>query len=117
MTYLKNININHQGSFKLEKVELMKSQKILLILLIVISVNTVFAQSRRVADRYFEEFSYIQSAELYKSLVVKKGDTSKHVLSRLADSYYNNANTEEALIWYEKLVKIYRNEVTDRYLF
>ncbi|WP_435262224.1 OmpA family protein [Tenacibaculum sp. nBUS_03] len=95
----------------------MKSQKILLILLIVIGVKTTFSQSRRVADRYFEEFSYVQSAELYKSLVLKKGDTSKHVLSRLADSYYNNANTEESLIWYEKLVKNYRNEISDRYLF
>ena len=75
-------------------------------------------QSKKVADRYFNEFSYKQSAEMYKALVEKKGDTSKHVLSRLADSYYNNAETEPAEFWYKRLVAIYKKDTLEsKYLF
>ncbi|SEC90593.1 WD40-like Beta Propeller Repeat [Tenacibaculum sp. MAR_2009_124] len=88
-----------------------------LLLLAALSFIKISAQSKRVADRYFEEFSYVQSAELYKAIVVEKGDSSKHVLSRLADSYYNNANTTEALDWYELLVKKYKSDLSDKYLF
>ena len=77
----------------------------------------ITSQSKRVADKYFEEFSYVKSAELYKAIVVKKGDSSKHVLSRLADSYYNNANTTEALIWYDLLVNKYQKTISKKYLF
>ncbi|KAB1153503.1 OmpA family protein [Tenacibaculum aiptasiae] len=76
-----------------------------------------FGQSKKVADRYYDEFSYVQSAKLYKALIEKKGDTSKHVISRLADSYYNNVETEKAEKWYQKLASIYKNDLEDRYLF
>ncbi len=88
-----------------------------LLLLAALSFAKISAQSKRVADRYFEEFSFVQSAELYKAIVVEKGDSSKHVLSRLADSYYNNANTSEALNWYEILIKKYNDDISDKYLF
>ncbi len=90
--------------------------KKLLILCLCISINS-YAQSRRVADRYFNEFSYVRSAELYKDIYNEKGDDSKHVLSRLADSYYNNADVKEAEVWYSKLVEKYKEELSDAYLF
>ncbi|CAM1359277.1 OmpA family protein [Tenacibaculum xiamenense] len=90
--------------------------KKLLILCMCISINS-YAQSKRVADRYFEEFSYVRSAELYKDIYNEKGDDSKHVLSRLADSYYNNADVKEAEVWYSKLVEKYKGELSDAYLF
>ncbi len=85
-------------------------------MLLVIAVKS-FGQSKKVADRYFDEFSYLQSAELYKALVEKKGDSSKHVLSRLAESYYNNAETEEAEVWYKKLASSYKDGLEDKHLF
>lgn len=88
-----------------------------LFMLCVFFVSYSNAQSRRVADRYYNEFSYIRAAELYKTLYSVKGDDSKHVLSRLADSYYNNADIEEAEVWYSKLVEKYKNELTDEYWF
>ncbi|CAL2104715.1 WD40-like Beta Propeller Repeat [Tenacibaculum sp. 190524A02b] len=95
----------------------MKLKRQLLFIFIVVLVGEIHSQSRRVADRYFKEYSYVQSAELYKALIEKKGDSSKHILSRLADSYYNNSNTEEALKWYEKLVNNFKNKIDEKYLF
>ena len=94
----------------------MNLKKVLLPILLVVIVKS-FGQSKKVADRYFNEFSYLQSAKLYKDLVEKKGDSSKHVLSRLAESYYNNTDTEKAEIWYEKLVSTYKDDLEDKHLF
>ncbi|WBX72066.1 OmpA family protein [Tenacibaculum retecalamus] len=94
----------------------MNLKKTLLLLVLVITVKS-FGQNKKVADRYFDEFSYVQSAKLYKALVEEKGDTSKHVLSRLAASYYNNAETEEAELWYKKLVLTHSKKLEDKHLF
>ena len=95
----------------------MNLKNMLLLLGVVITMNSV-GQSRKIADRYFYEFSYKQSAKIYKALVEKKGDTSLHVLSRLADSYYNNAETEPAEFWYKRLVAIYKKDTLEsKYLF
>ena len=94
----------------------MKFKKVLASFLLMLAVSS-YAQSKKVADRYFEEFSYVQSAKLYKDLVLIKGDTSKHVLSRLAESYYNNSDTEEAEVWYEKLLANYKDDLDDKHLF
>ncbi|MFV0247681.1 MAG: OmpA family protein [Tenacibaculum sp.] len=76
-----------------------------------------YSQSRRVADRYFKEYLYVRAAEMYKTLHDVKGDDSKQVLSKLADSYYNNANIEEAEIWYHKLFEKYKTELSDEHMF
>lgn len=84
--------------------------------LLVLAVG-VFGQSKKVADRYFDEFSFVQSAKIYKDLVLIKGDSSEHVLSRLAESYYNNSDTEEAEIWYQKLITNFNENLEDKHLF
>ncbi|WP_299163236.1 OmpA family protein [uncultured Tenacibaculum sp.] len=94
----------------------MSLKNTLLLIILVISIKS-YGQSKKVADRYFEEFSYVQSAKLYKALIEEKGDSSKHVISRLADSYYNNADTEKAEGWYKKLANIYKANLEDKYLF
>ncbi len=86
-------------------------------LLIMVFVANSFAQSKKVADRYYDEFSYVQSAQIYKALVEEKKDSSKHVISRLADSYYNNADTEEAEFWYKNLVSRFKDNLEPKYLF
>ena len=94
----------------------MNLKKLLLLTILVIMVKS-YGQSKKVADRYFNEFSYFQSAKLYEDLVEKKGDTSMHVLSRLAESYYNNTDTEKAEVWYKKLVSTYKGKLKDKHLF
>lgn len=84
------------------------------IFLVVFFINKNFSQSKRVADRYFNKFAYVRAAKLYEA-IYRKGDTSKYVLSKLADSYYNNASTKEAEVWYEKLLKFHK--VEPDYLF
>lgn len=98
------------------KIKIRQGKELFFLCLFVGSIN-FYAQSRRVADRYFNEFSYVRSAELYKEIYNKKGDDSKHLLSRLADSYYNNADVTEAEIWYTKLVNKYKKDLSEDYLF
>ena len=86
---------------------------IILLFFVTISVG----QRKFAADKYFKKFAYIKSAELYKE-IYKKGDSSKLVLSRLADSYYFNTNTEDSEFWYSKLFKLYENEnISPEYYF
>ncbi|MFY0604948.1 MAG: OmpA family protein [Flavobacteriaceae bacterium] len=68
-----------------------------------------FSQRKFAADKYFSKFAYIKSAELYEA-ILKKGDTSKQVLSRLGDSYYFNSITEKSEVWYKKLFSLYEKE-------
>lgn len=70
------------------------------------------AQSKRTADRYFREYAYVKAAELYEQ-VVAKGDQSKQVLGRLADSYYLNIKTTKSEFWYKKLFDLYEKEGLD----
>ncbi len=92
-------------------------KNILINTLLFLIVSTIgFSQNKRVADRYFKEFAYPKAAKLYEA-IYEKGDTSKYVISRIADSYYNNAQTKEAELWYSKLVDIHKKEVSEKSLF
>ena len=70
---------------------------------------------KKLADKFFENYSYIKATELYQE-AVKKGDSSEHVLTRLGDCYYNNSKSKEAALWYGKAVNKYKN-VNPEYLF
>ncbi|MGS2739878.1 OmpA family protein [Sinomicrobium sp. M5D2P17] len=87
-----------------------------LLLLLLLGITWSYGQQRTVADRYFEKLAYVKSADLYAALV-KKGDSSMHVLSRLGDSYYYNTNMKEAEKWYDILLSKYGEEVKPDYLF
>ncbi|MGS2761728.1 OmpA family protein [Sinomicrobium sp. M5D2P9] len=87
-----------------------------LLLLLLLAITWSYGQQRIVADRYFEKLAYVKSADLYAALV-KKGDSSMHVLSRLGDSYYYNTNMKEAEKWYDILLSKYGEEVKPDYLF
>lgn len=89
----------------------------IIILLGVVLVTTVsFGQRKSIADRFFNEFAYVKSAELYER-IYNKGDDSQEVLGRLGDSYYYNADFLIAEKWYEKLFKKYENTVNSSYIF
>jgi len=90
-----------------------KYATIILLLFVTISVG----QRKYAADKYFKKFAYVKSAELYQE-IYKKGDSTKLVLSRLADSYYFNTNTKDSEIWYSKLFTLYEKEnISPEYYF
>ncbi|MDY0781012.1 OmpA family protein [Tenacibaculum sp. IB213877] len=91
-------------------------KKTILLLTVVFCYNFIYGQNRYAADRYFKEFAYKKSAELYKS-IYEKGDESYITLSRLGDSYYYNVDFEKAEHWYEKLMEKYQNEVSSNHIF
>ena len=81
---------------------------------IALSSTLLFSQ-KKVADIFFENYSYVKAAELYEE-TVKKGDSSEHVLTRLGDSYYNNSNTESAATWYKLALDKYK-KVNPEYIY
>ncbi|TVZ55677.1 WD40 repeat protein [Lutibacter sp. Hel_I_33_5] len=78
-----------------------------LCLLFIVVVS--FGQRKYAANKYFSDYSYVKSAKLYEELF-KRGDTSKLVVTRLADSYYFNNKTVKAETWYKKLFELYRKD-------
>ncbi|CAM1333091.1 OmpA family protein [Tenacibaculum aestuariivivum] len=72
-------------------------------LILVFSVFYSFSQ-KKIADKFFKNYSYIKAAEFYKT-AVKRGDSSTYVLTRIADCYYNNSKSEEAIKWYKLAAK------------
>jgi len=69
-----------------------------LILILALSSTFMIAQER-LADKFFSNYGYVKATELYQE-VLKKGDTTVNVLTRLGDCYYNNSNSEKAAYWY-----------------
>ena len=92
----------------------MKTAKPIFYFLLLLNIQT-FAQNKKVADRYFNEFAYIKAAKMYES-IYKKGDDSEYILKRLGDSYYNNAETQKAEFWFHKLITK-NKDVSNDYLF
>lgn len=90
-------------------------KKIILFLLILSNV-VAYGQRISAANKFFEEFSYKKSAELFES-IYNKGDSSQIVLSKLADSYYYNAEFKKAESWYEKLLRIFEEKETPQHFF
>ncbi|PHN99607.1 hypothetical protein CSC82_33120, partial [Rhodobacteraceae bacterium 4F10] len=86
------------------------------LLIIVFIPTTINSQRKYAANRYFEEFSYKKSAELYQS-IYNKGDNSYTVLSRLGDSYYFNFKYVMAEKNYQELMKLYENSAKPKHIF
>ncbi|WP_223033566.1 OmpA family protein [Hanstruepera marina] len=82
--------------------------------IIALSSTILFSQSK-VGDKFFENYAYLKAADLYQE-AVKKGDSSEHVLTRLGDCYYNNSNSEQAAIWYEKALNKY-SDINPEYIY
>lgn len=86
-----------------------------LILFIFVLSSTYVVAQRKLADKFFENYSYIKATELYEE-AVKKGDSSQHVLTRLGDCYYNNNKTKDAALWYGKALKKY-DDINPEYIY
>lgn len=74
------------------------------------------AQRKYTANKYFDELAYKKSAELYEKIYADgRGDTK--IISKIADAYYFNTETEKAVVWYKKLVENLGNKVSKEHLY
>ncbi len=94
-------------------------KKILLpAVLILISLGTVFAQERLVnkANEKYEDYSFSPAIDIYQK-VLEKGYVSSDLLKKLGNSYYFNADYQQAAETYKRLVDEYESEVGPEYYF
>ncbi|WP_299885540.1 OmpA family protein [uncultured Lacinutrix sp.] len=89
--------------------------KKLLFILTFTSFAFVLNAQVKVADNFFKDYAYIQATELYLE-VLKKGDTTAHILTRIGDCYYNNSNVKSASLWYKKAVNKY-DDINPEYIY
>ena len=77
-----------------------------ILLLLAISSATAFAQNSKTkkADQYYDRLQYTNAAEAYQKLL-KKGEGSTYVFTRLANSYYYINDTKKAETYYKRVVK------------
>lgn len=86
---------------------------LLLTVLVFCSTLSILAQDRLVtkANEKYEEYSFSPAIDIYKK-VLDKGFVSADLLKRLGNSYYFNADYQEASEVYERLVNEYESEVS-----
>lgn len=77
-----------------------------ILLLIVVSTSIATAQNSKTkkADQLYDRLAYTDAAEAYQKLL-KKGEGSKYVFERLANSYYFINDTKKAETYYKRVVK------------
>ncbi len=90
----------------------------LVFILFSIFSGITFAQDRLInkGDGKYESYSFSPAIDIYKR-VLDKGYASADLLKRLGNSYYFNANYDEAAIIYKKLVDEFPREVGPEYYF
>ena len=80
----------------------MKKIRSVSILLLIVFVNTAFAQLKK-ANKYYDNYDYVKAIQLYKK-AVKKTD-NKEAIEKIANSYRLTKNYKEAEVYYAQLVK------------
>ena len=89
---------------------------LVLLVLFVTLVTTAQEKRLKAADESFDSYAYIDAQEIYLK-VAKDGYKSADLFKKLGDSYYFNANLQEAVDWYGALHENYAAEMTSEYLF
>jgi outer membrane protein OmpA-like peptidoglycan-associated protein/tetratricopeptide (TPR) repeat protein len=87
-------------------------QNLVVVFLLVVSFS--YGQ-KRLADRFFKNFDYLKASELYEK-AIQKGDSSKHVLTRAGDCYWNNSDPINAGKWYKSAVEKY-TDIDSKYVY
>ena len=87
-------------------------------ILAVLLLGNIFAQERRLVkgNKEYEEYSFSPAIDIYKK-VLDKGYVNSDLLQKLGNSYYFNANYEEAEKIYKQLIETYGSEVGPEYFF
>jgi len=95
------------------------TKKVLLTsILTVFLLAMTFAQERLVVkgNKKYAEYSFSPAIDIYKK-VIDKGYVTSELLEKLGNSYYFNANYEEAEKVYKQLIESYGSEVGPEYYF
>ena len=74
------------------------------------------AKVKAKADEQYEEYSFRPAIDIYKK-VLDKGYVSSDLLKRLGNSYYFNAQYEEAANNYKRLEEEYPDKISPDYIF
>jgi len=98
----------------------MRKKILLPIILFALSLSIVgYAQENKQvakANEKYDNYSFSPAIDIYKR-VLEKGYVSADLLKKLGNSYYFNANYEEAAKIYKKLVEEYPSDVTPGFYF
>ncbi len=88
-----------------------------ILLIFLISLSS-FSQEKRLekADENFNRFAFVDARKIYLQ-VAESGYESSDLFKKLGDSYYFNAQLEDAVPWYEKLTSNYTEEIDPEYFF
>lgn len=88
--------------------------------LILLSSSQLFSQDqgKRItkADQSFTAFAYIDARAIYMD-VAQRGYSSQNLYSKLGDSFYFTGDLEDSVVWYEKLIQTYPEDLNPEYLF
>ncbi len=95
-----------------------KYTPLVLLLLGILLCDVAFSQDKLLAkaDENFDRFAFVDARKIYQK-VAESGYSSADLFKKLGDSYYFNAELDQAVVWYEKLVNEYIDEVEPEYIF
>ncbi|PKA99397.1 WD40 repeat protein [Flavobacteriaceae bacterium MAR_2009_75] len=93
----------------------------ILVTLFILSGLSCYAQEKpdrlvTKANEKYDEYSFRPAIDIFKK-VLDRGYASADLLKKLGNSYYFNANYEEAAKTYKRLVNEYSEDVTPQYYF
>ncbi len=97
----------------------MRLFKIILSLsILLLTFNQTYSQSKAVekGNKLFERYAYDDAIKLYLR-ATKDDQKSTELFANLADSYYHNADMENAVVWYESLMSHDLEAVKGEYYF
>lgn len=97
----------------------MRLVKIILSLsILLLTVNQTYSQRKAIekGNNLFERYAYDDAIKLYLR-ATKNGEKSTELFANLADSYYQNADMENAVVWYEELMNYDLAAVKGEYYF
>lgn len=97
----------------------MRSIKYILSLsVLLMTFSPILSQSKLVekGNKLFERYAYDNSIRLYLR-AIENNEKSTEIYANLADSYYHNADMENAVIWYEELMNLDISSVKGEYYF
>ncbi|WP_400074020.1 tol-pal system YbgF family protein [Zobellia russellii] len=96
---------------------MMKKIHILYVLVFLMGTSC-FAQEKLItkANEKYDEYSFSPAIDIYKK-VLDRGYVSADLLKKLGNSYYYNADYEDASKTYKRLVDEYPGEIGPEYYF
>ncbi len=96
----------------------MKSNLLIFLSLLIVLSSNIYSQKGQIksADKDYENYAYIDAIKTYEK-VAEKGYKSADMFKKLGNSYYFNAQLQQASKWYEALFEMNPNDIEAEYYF